>query len=139
LFGDIAAFGCPGPIVETLTCPPDQPVLAPSQWSLSVQTCAALSERFDRRLRSNSSRDEHLRIRIGDKLTGSVYVALSALGDPSMKRDGVEWDGARGWLGEMEMMVRKRVLDIMGQWSTRGSGAANEGVDEWRIAILIRA
>lgn len=95
-----------------------------------MQTCAALSKRFDRRLRSNTSRDEDLRIRIDDKLTGSVYVALSALGDPYTQRYGVEWDGTRGWLDEMEKIVRKRVSENMGQWSTRRSGAANEGVND---------
>jgi hypothetical protein len=71
-----------------------------------------------------------LRIRIDDKLTDRLYVALSALGDPCTQRDGVEWNGSRGWLDEMEKIVRKRVFENMAQWSNRRSGASNEGVNE---------
>jgi hypothetical protein len=93
----------------------------------------ALSKRFHPQLRSNTSPQEDLRIHIGNKLAGRVYVTLSMLVDPCTPRDGIEWDRARGWLNELAKIVRKHVLENMGHWTTQRSEAENEGVTQTEL------
>ena len=49
-----------------------------------------------------------------------MYAALSALDDPHLEalQNDVMWDGARGWLDEMEKAGRRRVFEEGWDWSS---------------------
>jgi hypothetical protein len=53
-----------------------------------------------------------------------MYVALSPLEDPHleamMQRDDIAWDGARGWLDEIEKVARRRIFEEGREWQSSG-------------------
>jgi hypothetical protein len=53
-----------------------------------------------------------------------MYVALSPLEDPHleamMQRDNIAWDGARGWLDEIEKVARRRIFEQGREWQSSG-------------------
>ena len=89
-----------------------RPILTPGR-SLPASICESLS---DRPIHSGPiSSDEQRKVHIQTKMNYNLYVALSLLEDPHleamMRRDEIAWDGARGWLDEMEKGARRRIFE----------------------------